>query len=89
MGNVRPCNHTPTILGNLFETPLREIVKSPKLSQFMKARPPFCAGCSIEEECLGGCKAAAEACYGSLTACDPFLELNKARAQKKKIMPCV
>ena len=89
MGNVRPCNHTPTILGNLLETPLREIVKSPKLSQFMKARPPFCAGCSIEEECLGGCKAAAETCYGLLTACDPFLELNKARAQKKKNTPCV
>jgi radical SAM protein with 4Fe4S-binding SPASM domain len=83
MGNVRPCNHTPTILGNLLETSLRELVKSPKLQQFMKARPPFCAGCSIEEQCLGGCKAAAETCYGSLTACDPFLELNKTQAHKK------
>lgn len=81
MGNVRPCNHSPTILGNLFETSLRDIAKTPNLQQFMKARPEFCAACAIENDCLGGCKAAAEVCYGSLTACDPFLELNKASAK--------
>ena len=82
VGNVRPCNHTPTILGNVFEASLRDIAKAPALRQFMKARPAFCAGCAIENACLGGCKAAAEACYGSLTACEPFLELNKARARR-------
>jgi radical SAM protein with 4Fe4S-binding SPASM domain len=82
MGNVRPCNHTPTVLGNLFESSLRKISKSPKLVRFVKARPDFCVGCGIENECLGGCKAAAEACYGSLTACEPFLEFNKASAKK-------
>lgn len=82
LGNVRPCNHTPTSLGNLFETHLKQIVRSEKLIVFRKARPDFCCGCRLEEECLGGCKAAAEACYGSLTACEPFLELNKDLAQK-------
>lgn len=82
LGNVRPCNHTPTILGNLLEMSLPEIAKSLQLKRFMKARPVFCSGCAIEDNCLGGCKAAAEACYGSLTACDPFLELNKATAKK-------
>jgi radical SAM protein with 4Fe4S-binding SPASM domain len=87
VGNVRPCNHTPTILGNLLEKPLLEIVASPKLKEFMRARPAFCAGCGLEETCMGGCKAAAEACYGSLTACDPFLELNKHRARKPSARP--
>jgi pyrroloquinoline quinone biosynthesis protein E len=82
VGNVRPCNHTPTILGNLFETPLKEIARGEKLREFRKARPAFCSGCRMEEECLGGCKAAAEACYGSLTACEPFLEFNKGRVRK-------
>jgi pyrroloquinoline quinone biosynthesis protein E len=82
VGNVRPCNHTPTVLGNLREDSLKKISKSKKLADFMKARPSFCSGCRIEDECLGGCKAAAEACYGSLTACEPFLELNKGRARK-------
>lgn len=82
IGNIRPCNHTPTIIGNLFETPLKTIVKSDKLAAFKKARPSFCSGCRIEEECLGGCKAAAEVCYSSLTECDPFLQLNRNIAQK-------
>lgn len=82
VGNVRPCNHTPTILGNLFDTPLREIARSEGLKRFRGARPAFCSGCRIEEECLGGCKAAAEACYGSLTACEPFLELNRDKVRK-------
>lgn len=87
VGNVRPCNHTPTIIGNLFETPLKEIATCQKLKAFRQARPDFCSGCSLEEECLGGCKAAAEVCYGSLTACEPFLELNKNRANKLKTPP--
>jgi len=81
VGNVRPCNHTPTILGNLFDTSLRSIVESPKLAAFRKARPALCNGCALEEECLGGCKAAAEACYGSLAAAEPFLELNRDRVK--------
>lgn len=79
-GNVRPCNHTPTTLGNLFDTPLKRIVRSPRLAEFRRARPAFCSGCQLEHECLGGCKAAAEACYGSLSECEPFLKLNIDRA---------
>ena len=82
VGNVRPCNHTPTVIGNLFDMSLRQIARSDKLAQFKRARPDFCAGCKLENECLGGCKAAAEVCYGSLDACEPFLELNKDHATK-------
>lgn len=80
VGNVRPCNHTPSILGNLFDTPLKTLVRSPALKAFVAARPPFCAGCKLETACQGGCKAAAEACYGDLSACEPFLALNQERA---------
>ena len=82
VGNIRPCNHTPTIIGNLFDTPLKDMLRSDELREFRAARPAFCGGCRLEEECLGGCKAAAEACYESLTACEPFLEMNKCRARR-------
>jgi len=82
VGNVRPCNHTPRVLGNLFETSLRDLARSPEMAAFMNARPAFCQGCRLENECLGGCKAAAEVCQGSLDACDPFLELNRERAAR-------
>lgn len=87
LGNVRPCNHTSTVLGNLFESSFEKIAKSPTLAHFMAQRPSFCGGCKLEEECLGGCKAAAEACYGSLTACDPFLQMNKAKCLNTLCVP--
>ncbi len=73
LGNVRPCNHTPTILGNLRETGFWDLAGSERMCGFMAARPASCAGCAREDECLGGCKAASEACFGSPTATDPFV----------------
>ncbi len=82
VGNVRPCNHSPTVLGNILRTPLKKMANSQTLKEFMAATPKFCSGCAIEAECMGGCKAAAEVCYGSLTASEPFLRLNQGRAVK-------
>ena len=76
LGNMRPCNHTPTVLGNLFEQPFSRMVRSRAMEAFTAARPPFCGGCALEQSCLGGCKAAAQVCYGDVNACDPFLALN-------------
>ncbi|MHC4607719.1 MAG: radical SAM protein [Planctomycetota bacterium] len=82
LGNVRPCNHSTTILGNIRGTSFREMVKSPAMRDFMEARPKFCSGCGLEKECLGGCKAAAEVCCGSAWECDPFLAAYRDRAVK-------
>jgi radical SAM protein with 4Fe4S-binding SPASM domain len=83
LGNVRPCNHSPTILGSLRPRAARlgELLESDALRAFVAARPTFCAGCRLEETCLGGCKAAAEACYGSPGALDPFLRAYQGRAR--------
>ncbi len=82
MGFVRPCNHTPTVLGNLLEQPFRHLARSRTLKEFVAARPAFCAGCAKETACMGGCKAAAEACSGDLRACEPFLAMNLDRARR-------
>ena len=76
LGNVRPCNHSPTILGNILDEPFHRIKRSHQLAAFMESFPAACSGCKIRRQCQGGCKAAAQACYGSLTACEPFLKLN-------------
>jgi radical SAM protein with 4Fe4S-binding SPASM domain len=73
LGNVRPCNHTDIILGNLFERSFPELIASEKMVEFVHAAPPFCTDCARRIECQGGCKAAAQVCYGSLTAEEPFL----------------
>ncbi len=82
LGSVRPCNHSTTILGNIRETSFRRIAESAAMQDFKTARPEFCSGCKLEDECLGGCKAAAEACSGSAWKCDPFLEAFRDRAVK-------
>jgi MoaA/NifB/PqqE/SkfB family radical SAM enzyme len=55
--------------------------RNPVLSAFMAARPAFCGGCRLERDCQGGCKAAAEVCAGDLSACDPFLAINRDAAR--------
>jgi radical SAM protein with 4Fe4S-binding SPASM domain len=82
VGNLRPCNHSPTILGNLRERSFADLVASPALTRFCAARPRFCAGCRLEDTCLGGCRAAAEACNGAIDAMDPFLQAFQAEARK-------
>ncbi|MFW6162260.1 MAG: radical SAM protein [Planctomycetota bacterium] len=82
LGNVRPCNHSPTRLGNIRETSFADLAASEAMEAFMAARPAFCAGCALEEQCLGGCKAAAEACTGCVSAMDPFLAAFHDRARK-------
>lgn len=73
LGNVRPCNHTPTILGNIRRESFAAMAGSTRMRDFRAARPKFCAGCKLETECMGGCKAAAEAATGSACELDPFL----------------
>jgi len=82
MGNVRPCNHSTTIIGNMCEGNFWEMVDSAVMKDFFDARPEFCGGCKLEDECLGGCKAAAEVCCGSAWELDPFLQAFSDQARK-------
>ncbi|MBN8458923.1 MAG: radical SAM protein [Verrucomicrobia bacterium] len=81
-GNVRPCNHSRTILGNINRSPLRKIIAGQTMRQFKAARPEFCHGCRMETICQGNCKAAAEVCYGDACSCEPFLRTYLDQARK-------
>jgi radical SAM protein with 4Fe4S-binding SPASM domain len=81
LGNLRPCNHTFTILGNLLDEPFVDLIAPERMAPFVAAVPGFCDPCALREVCQGGCKAAAQVCYGSLTAEEPFLHHNRADAQ--------
>ncbi len=73
LGNVRPCNHSTTVLGNLFEEPFSELVSPARMESFVHAYPSICRACEQGPVCQGGCKAAAQICYGSLEELEPFL----------------
>lgn len=74
LGNLRACNHTDMILGNLFKESFADLIAPERMSTFTCAIPAFCADCARRLECQGGCKASAQVCYGSLTAEEPFLQ---------------
>ncbi|MCE5277431.1 MAG: radical SAM protein [Planctomycetaceae bacterium] len=82
LGNVRPCNHSPTVLGNIRTQTFKEMVQGAAMDAFAGARPPFCGGCKMELTCQGGCKASAELCGGDLSGCDPFLAAFSHQARK-------
>jgi len=82
MGSVRPCNHTRTVLGDLRQQSFRSLARGKTMASFVSAKPGFCLGCAKENTCMGGCKAAAEVCFGDLCACEPFLAQNLSLAKK-------
>jgi PqqA peptide cyclase len=73
LGNVRPCNHSTSILGNLFTESFSDILANKSLCAFTGSLPEHCAPCNQRDLCQGGCKASAQVCYGSLTEMEPFL----------------
>jgi len=75
-GFMRPCNHSSRILGNFLTENFEDIVKKPAVEEFKTAIPDICLPCPHVTLCQGGCKAAAEVCYGSVKELDPFLKRN-------------
>lgn len=73
IGNLRFCNHSPVVIGNIFEDRLGEVLSSPYLDGWRSAVPDYCAECDLYTKCYGGCRAAAEQMGLSLYHPDPIL----------------
>ena len=84
LGNVRPCNHSQLVLGNIFATRLSTMAKGEEMRRFMTAKPMVCSPCRLADTCQGGCKAAAEQCYGDACLPEPFLAVNA-----EQMRPCL
>ena len=76
-GNLRLCNHSPVVAGNIFKQSLIEIFTNPYLSEWEDLDIPFCKDCIRLSQCKGGCRAASEQTGYSLKHEDPIIqELN-------------
>jgi radical SAM protein with 4Fe4S-binding SPASM domain len=73
LGNVRSCNLSSGILGNILEKPWHKIYPAPYVQRFVKNVPELCRGCHYERSCQGGCKESGFATYGSHAHPEPFL----------------
>ncbi|MBM4119159.1 radical SAM protein [bacterium] len=79
-GNLRLCNHSPVVFGNLFAEPLAELLACDYLERWRRTIPEACVGCARWPRCFGGCRAAAEQMGGTLADCDPLLAMHGASA---------
>ncbi|MFH1220843.1 MAG: radical SAM protein [Candidatus Eisenbacteria bacterium] len=81
-GNLRMCNRSKIILGNLLERPFKEVAGSSQVKEFGSAIPEFCRDCQLATTCAGGCKADALSAFGTLTRPDPYVEMFKDQVRK-------
>jgi radical SAM protein with 4Fe4S-binding SPASM domain len=72
-GDVRPCNHSPTVIGNILTDRLEEIVRSPVLQGWSGTVPEPCRGCDLYKRCRGGCRAAGEQAGVGICGGDPVI----------------
>ena len=72
-GEVRFCNHSPKVLGNIFERPIKEILTDEEVGRWYSAVPEKCAACPLLSRCAGGCRAASEQVFGTFAHEDPVL----------------
>ena len=75
MGNVRSCNLSANILGNILEQDWPDIHQQAYLNTFKQQVPEMCRGCRYEQSCQGGCKESGFATFGDLRHPEPFLHL--------------
>lgn len=59
-GNLRPCNHSPTLCGNLLHQEVTAVWQSQPLRAWRNRLPKGCKSCKTIALCPGGCKAEAE-----------------------------
>lgn len=73
-GNIRLCNHSPVVAGNIYEKTMEDILFSDYTEQWETEIPEFCKPCKEWNICKGGCRAASEQCFGKLNKEDPVID---------------
>jgi radical SAM protein with 4Fe4S-binding SPASM domain len=76
-GNLRLCNHSPVVAGNIFKESLDRIFASAHVSGWLKHTPAFCSNCKLYDRCLGGCRAAALQMGLSSDEVDPVMTFRR------------
>lgn len=73
-GNIRLCNHSPKIVGNIFKDSFHAILFSEYVCSWENVIPVFCKECTHWDNCRGGCRAASEQLGGTVNDADPIIQ---------------
>ncbi len=72
-GNLRLCNHSPVVFGNILTDTPNKLANSEYIAAWNKSPPEFCLNCGLWNKCKSGCMAASEQYYQSTELPDPIL----------------
>ncbi|MEN8906046.1 MAG: radical SAM protein [Clostridiales bacterium] len=72
-GNIRFCNHSPHIIGNIYKATFEELLQSDYIKEWQEEVPKVCEQCKIYKKCWAGCRAASEQLGFSLKYADPLV----------------
>ena len=71
-GDLRLCNHSPVVAGNIFKQDIADILTSDYVKSWNDIKPDFCLECTKYNSCRGGCRAASEQMNLGLSEVDPM-----------------
>jgi len=71
-GDVRFCNHSPVVMGNIFRDDLDAVFSSEYARRWRDTVPVECEGCAEFRACMGGCRAASEQLGFDMRRVDPI-----------------
>ncbi len=69
-GNVRTCNHSPKIVGHIFDDEIVSDKDYWNTFAFSDYKPSMCSGCKLIEKCDCGCREVANILHGNASAVD-------------------
>lgn len=70
-GNVRLCNHSPVIIGNIYKDSFDDMFNSEYPKKWKGTVPEYCIDCNRFDLCQGGCRAASEQLGLGIDKVDP------------------
>lgn len=74
-GNLRMCNHSPTIAGNIYHQSFEDIFSSDYVNEWdCLDEIGHCNKCLLLSSCKGGCRAASEQIGSTLKNADPIIK---------------
>jgi len=72
-GELRLCNHSPVVVGNIYKQSFSDIFANPYIAEWDDLNLSFCKDCIRLSKCKGGCRAASEQVGLSLKNEDPIV----------------
>lgn len=72
-GDLRFCNHSPVVLGNIFHSSFEKMFASDEAQLWNNSVPDLCTDCSLYSKCMAGCRAASQQMGNGLNIADPVV----------------